>query len=388
MITALDRDVRLNPAYRLRSSAELSEAEVGTLRKLGVDSSMSYWVLTADPSTGLPDKVVDPSGADLLMGLVKPGRFPGSEARLLYLMFDDVLQVGSASGFVGGPAAYMELAGDEEVPSPLDRLATLSRDAVAYAERLEISSVEQVTARLYCYHRIPLKPAFRHRFPGPGSVLHVMGDDDPRSHLTRYWTRYRGVSATEDWISWHRSGEGSVHTALFPYKLYVSPGIDAVEDAMPPMVEALTESGALAFKVGPDAAGLLRPDKAVVYLRDAQELDRVARAVGQALDGIPAHGVPFTAELAGKGLLSWGGDPRAGEEPLGAETESWRISVCRRLAEGLAASRRGQVRPGWGARFAVARLALDGVDVTSFAPAGLEPPAVSRDLPGPEPVVA
>ena len=60
-------------------------------------------------------------------------------------------------------------------------------------------------------------------------------------------------------------------------------------------------TGANQFKVGPDAAGLLRPDKFVVYLRDAAELRAVAAELTRALAGARPHGVPFSAELAGDG---------------------------------------------------------------------------------------
>lgn len=385
---ALDRDVRLNPAYRLWNLAELPEAERKALWDLGVDPLLAHGLITADAGSGLPDKVVDRAGTDLLDELRCSAHFPiDAVERFLPLLLDDVLQVDLDGEFVGGPRAYLNLAGDPDEWPALDRLAGLSQDAVGYAERLGSFSVEHLTARLYCFFRIPLAPRWRHRYPDMDSVLEIVGHNNPRSSLTRHWTRY-GESLSEDWISWRRKDEHPLRAAAFPYKLYISPAMEAIEDAMTVMVDALTESGAMAFKLGSDAPGLLRPDKAVVYLRDNVELERVARAVERALGGFPAHGVPFTAQLAEEGLISWGGDPEAGEEPVGAETESWRLSICRRLAENLVAAGRAGLTQGWPARFALARLALDGVDVTTFAPSGLEPPRQKRAALKPELVQA
>jgi hypothetical protein len=143
---------------------------------------------------------------------------------------------------------------------------------------------------------------------------------------------------------------------------------------LPVLVDALTSAGARRFKIGADAQGLLRPDKIVVYMADAQELVHIARALERALDGVTPHGVPFTAELAGDGLLSWGGDPPPDAGPIGEGVESWRLSVTRRLAEYLTAAQIAPLRRVRPSEFALARLAIDGVDVSSFAPTGLEPP--------------
>jgi hypothetical protein len=150
--------------------------------------------------------------------------------------------------------------------------------------------------------------------------------------------------------------------------------VEALPDVLPRLAGVLAQAGAHHFKVGPDARGLLRPDKVVVYAADARELAGIAAALEDELAGVPAHGVPFTAELAGGGLLSWGGDPAPDAGPVGGDAESWRLSVARRLAEALHTARRAPARRLRALDFALARLALDGVDIRSFAPAGLEAP--------------
>jgi hypothetical protein len=89
----------------------------------------------------------------------------------------------------------------------------------------------------------------------------------------------------------------------------------------------------------------------------------------QKLSGCPLHGVPFTAELAGGGLLSWGIDPPAEKQTVPwLERESWRLWVANRLASALLlakTSTKADIQP-W--RFALERLRLEGVDTQTWAP--------------------
>jgi len=351
----------------------LPEEYVSSLEALGVDRATAFGLLVAEVGSGLPDKVVDRSAADLFAALQRPGPVPSAASdNLVELVLDGVLELESADGFVSGPVAYeVGLAGDEPaLPEPHDRLSRLSFDALAHAERLHLPDVNSLTARLYCYYRVPLSRRWARAYPDTAALLPLM----PTRTLSRHWF---GPVTDEsgEWISWARRDERlASRSADFPYKLYVSPDIEALPGVLSPLIDTLTDAGAARFKIGADATGLLRPDKIVVYLGNAEELAAVAGAVGATLAGVAPHGVPFSAELGGEGLLSWGGDPPSGAEPVGAARESWRVSVCRRLAESLVAAQAAPLRRTRPACFALARLALDGVDVRSFAPTTLDPP--------------
>jgi hypothetical protein len=370
---ALERDVRASAAYRLWSLESLPDRYRRSLEGLGADPSTIFGFLVADAGSGLPDKVVDAAGAALFSALQHPGRLPPSaHHRLAELVLDGVLEVDSREGFVCGPVAYETLTSEPvALSASRDRLSRLSHAALAYAERLRLPDVHRVASRLYCYHRIPLSQRWIRAYPGPTAVLDLLRG----STLSRHWIALAEGGGTTHWLSWARRDDRRRSRAgQLPYKLYVSPHVDALPDVLPALVEALTAAGASRFKVGADASGLLRPDKIVVYLSDVRKLESVAQAVEAVLDGVPPHGVPFSAELAGDGLLSWGGDPPEDTRPVGGRAESWRLWVCRRLAEHLAAA---QVAPLHRTRphdFALARLALDGVDVRSFAPANLDSP--------------
>jgi len=135
------------------------------------------------------------------------------------------------------------------------------------------------------------------------------------------------------------------------------------------------------WKIGADLAGLLRPDKIVAYFPDFDALARAAQILCERLDGLPAHGVPFTAEIGGGGLLSWGMDPPRDEALPWSGPESWRIWLANRLARALldARAQTGTVETDpaplnpplapW--RFAVERLRLEGVDTDSWTPGAL-----------------
>jgi hypothetical protein len=373
------RVLRANPAYQLRRWESMPE---GYRRSLdgSVDLSTVVGVLVASPGSFLPDKLVDSAGAELFTMLRVPGRAPAAaNDRLAELVLDAVLEVQTAKGFVCGPVAYEELVEPEGVPAPIDRVSRLSLAALAYAERLPILSIDRLTARMYGYHRVPLSTRWTRAYPGPVAVLDLLR----RTNMARHWFGPAETGENVDWLSWIRhQTHVETNPASLPYKLYVSPHVDALPEALPAAITALTATSAPRFKLGADAAGLLRPDKLVVYLRDVHELEAVAHTLTRALAGVRPHGVPFSAELACNGLLSWGGDPPREAGPIGGGVESWRLSVCRRLAEHLVAARRAPLRRVRPMQYAMARLASDGVRFPMFAPAALAEPRDIGHVPG------
>ena len=107
----------------------------------------------------------------------------------------------------------------------------------------------------------------------------------------------------------------------------------ALGDAFPVVVECCRRARVRSFKVGRGIHGLLRPDKMIAYFDDVARLRDVAAALTHALSGWPVHGVPFTTDLGGDGLVSWAVDPQGG-----ATGESWRAWLTARLAAAVAAT--------------------------------------------------
>jgi hypothetical protein len=153
------------------------------------------------------------------------------------------------------------------------------------------------------------------------------------------------------------------------FKLYVSPHSECVKDAFGEVLAALTVVGTPTFKVGRDVYGLLRPDKIVAYFEEFDHLQDASFELHRRVGGCAVHGVPFTAELAGDGLLSWGIDPPHNQQtPIWIDRESWRLWVTNRLATALLAAKekRSSLIEPW--EFAVERLRLDGVETNSWTP--------------------
>ena len=324
--------LRANPAYRLRPWSAIPTAY---REALGLETNVAG-VLVADASAPWPDKVVDHRGAQLFSLLSQSpvgGEAPGAagveeDDALVDLVLDGVLGIITADGFATGPPAADLLLTASTLSESDDRLIRLSLDAIAYAARLPRMSIALLSARLYGYGRVPISPRWTRRHRGPEAIFDLLR----RVRLEPYQL---GLDPGGDWL--YAQADIAAGTVALPYKLYVSPNVDATDDALPVAVATLADTRA-PFKIGVGAAGLLRPDKLVVYLPDATALVQVAHQLDNALAGVSAHGVPFSAALTADGLLSWGGDPPADAGPVGAERESWRYAVCRRLAEHLVAA--------------------------------------------------
>jgi hypothetical protein len=230
-------------------------------------------------------------------------------------------------------------------------LQRLSIEALRHAERYTFEHSIEISARLYFYNRLPASAEWRRRFPSPGAIadyLEIEGGDAASGGGAR-------------WFSWRRADAGNGI-----YKLYVSPHISAIKEAFAAVVEATAAHRAAGFKVGRDVYGLLRPDKLVAYFVALDELKEAAETLRTRLEGAPVQGVPFSAQIDSRGLLSWGIEPPPSECYPVAGRFSWRRWVTDRLAVSLLAGRDSPVGEGW--RFAFDRIRLDGIDPQSWTP--------------------
>jgi hypothetical protein len=176
--------------------------------------------------------------------------------------------------------------------------------------------------------------------------------------------RLRRARGQYPWFNWTRAtAQGKA-----AYKLYLSPKPDGSAETLRVVCELASQTAALAFKVGANAHGLLRPDKLVMYFAEYEHLKSAAELLAPRLRGTEAQGVPFTAPLDERGLLSWGMDPPPSVAVSPWREGSWRLWLCDRLAVALIAAKRrphGRVAP-W--RFALARIRLEGIDTSDWSP--------------------
>jgi hypothetical protein len=380
----LGRELRANPSYELvlfdRLEPDLRQALAGLEKEPGF-----YGVLRPAGEMrpgGLGLKSVDRDTALLFLTLREPGRLPGY-VRLLsgegaarvaaQLVADGVLEIEREGGFVSGATAFDLLweEGGGEARGGGGRLAELSRAALRYGQSLALADPLRLSLRLYGYNRRPLNPAWKRLLPDADAVERHLGIGAGGPHrrlLDRSWSR---TGPSDSWLSWRRRGVddgGRLAAAGATWKLYVSPAPEALAEGFGRILDALAATRAPQFKIGVDAAGLLRPDKMVAYFPSFERLAAAAEALTERLAGTPAQGVPFTSEIGAGGLLSWGVDPPADSQWSGRE--SWRLWLTHRLAVALLSGKKSEA-PGvepW--RFALERLRLEGVDTDSWTPGG------------------
>ena len=375
---------RANPAYELVLYDRLAPAERELLAGLAREPGFYGVLRPRGGAAALGSRSVDRETALLLLTLAEPAPLPGyvrgmfGEGRgdeeaartVARLVADGVLEVATGEGFASGAAALPLFAGPE--PGEGGALAALSRDALRYAQELPTGEPLRLSAALYGYNRRPLTPRWRCLLPDAAALPRVLGTGS-----AAFARRWEALPPAPGWISWRARGASRLERGPeggATYKLYVSPLPEAIATeagggCFPALAEALAAARVMQWKVGADAAGLLRPDKVVAYFPRFEALARAAETLSGALAGLPAHGVPFTAEIAGGGLLSWGVDPPRGEGlPWSGGMESWRLWLTHRLARALL-SARAESSPVEPWRFARERLRLEGVDPATWAPA-------------------
>jgi hypothetical protein len=373
-LSEVERPVfRSNSAYHVVLFDRLSAPERERLAPLRRDPNFYGVIAPCDPSSARALLGVSRDVALLLLTLQQPGPLPSYVAdandpeleRLLeQLVLDGVLEVRSHDGFVSGPAALRGLASQ----AVAGRIARLSHAALVYASAVDVEGDDDVEALLYRFNHTPLTPALSACIPTGEALRDFLRlDRGPTSALlAEHWTEYE-AKETDAWIQWSAAGHDVGLDDREPtFKVYVSPTFAALPDAFARTVAVLADAGVYAFKVGGTARDLARADKLVIYFRDREHALDCGVTIAAELAGLPAQGVPFTAELGSDGLVSWGVDPG---DRVGRQSESsWRRWVCRRLARYIAVARERHDDdvPPW--RFALERLRLDGVDTARWEP--------------------
>jgi hypothetical protein len=374
---------RANPRYELVLLDRLAPAERRLIGDLEGDGDL-YGVLRPRPGSGLELRSVSSETALLFLTLAEPGPLPtyavarlGGELERTIgrLVLDAVLEIEHKGGYVcGARAGKLVVSGRSR--GGRGRIAELSRDALRYGQELVGLPESQLALRLYFYGRRPVSPRLRRRLPGGAALASYLGlgpRGSAREALDAGWHEVapaRGERSS--WRHWRArpASRRAAEPAGASYKLYVSPATDALEAAIGAVASSLaTARGVSAFKVGSGLHGICRPDKLIVYFDRLDDLHAGAGILRERLDGLPAHGVPFTAAVTRDGLLSWGADPPVRPSADHAGGTSWRMWVTERLAEHLTVARnagRGELEP-W--QFALERLRLSGIDTDRWVPA-------------------
>lgn len=357
--------VRRNAEYRLLSLCDAGLDQDprfgGVLRDLRKDARTDKAVS--------PDvvRVLENAGSPCRVDALLPGE-PNDERdhMIAALVLDAILEIDIAGCFTSGSAAYPGLIERDDWLVGTSTLAELSMTAIRHAERLELDEPDRLAARLYFWNRLPATHAWRSFWPDVEAVrqyLHVDRGGACRRGLEECFDVEAPPRSNFRWLSWRRANAQD-RGRLF--KLYVSPHPDEVDKAFAEVTTLLKYHRPYALKVGCDAFGLLRPDKLIVYFAHFEQLSAFAEALAVKLAGLNPHGVPFSCEVAGSGLLSWGVDPASTSKARWVAESSWRTWLCDQLATAMLAAGQGEhTVDRW--RFALVRLALAGVDTRRWA---------------------
>jgi hypothetical protein len=378
----LGRGFRANPAFDLVLYDRLPPEERKALAELRKDPDFYGILRPREGASALGVKSVDRETALLFLTLREPGPLPSYMEALLgeaalrtvaRLVADGILEVEHGGGFVFGAAALPVLGAGEggsgESGETAGRLAEISLAALRYGQDLDVEDALDLSYRLYGYNRRPLTPRWKRLLGDGDAVLAWLGVGPGgrwRRDIDRGW-ELRGGSK-DWWLSWHsRAQVDGLTGSGATWKLYISPAPEVLPESFGAILEALAAARAPQFKVGADAWGILRADKIVSYFPSFELLAAAADALASRLSGMPAQGVPFTSEIGGDGLLSWGVDPPREESAAGRE--SWRLWLTHRLARSLISARSAKAEEPW--RFALERVRLEGVDTDTWTPGAM-----------------
>ncbi len=372
----LDARFRASTRYGWTPYGALDQGARELLSGLRAETGLAGLLTPAVP--GVAIRGLDAESAGLWSALSEPGPLPepvvalgGDGVAVARMVLDGVLEVEHEGRFVSGADAFPAVFGEAGVPEGTGPLARLSLDALEYGASLALDDPIALSWRLYRFNTQPISPEWRRRLPDRRAVAAYLGLDgfDGRAASLHAAVGEHRLSAHRGWLAWDLRRETPARTGGARWKLYVSPEVEALPEALHCVLALLPEwPAAVALKVGADLPGLLRPDKCVAYFSTRDQLDAAAARLAAELDGMPAHGVPFSAD-AGRGLLSWGMDP-PGDRPVlrWLGVESWRLRITHQLAAALRLARTAGPGAVAAPAFALGRILLEGVDPVTWAP--------------------
>lgn len=222
----------------------------------------------------------------------------------------------------------------------------LSRRAIELAYHSAGTAAAELSARMYCYNRVPLSTRWTQQFGNEQAVLELLGlnpdgtwqNMDPGLAVADRKRSPRGENGpTAAWRLWRIADAPALDATRQPtYKLYVSPVLADLPAVFAFVRGTLRHSGASMAKVGRDLPGLLRPDKLMIYFPALAAALAYGRHLRTSLTTEKAHGVPFTFQIGHTSLVSLGVDPP--QNPTA--NRSWRMVVTRHLAWAILQTRR------------------------------------------------
>lgn len=371
---------RVGRQYELVESNRIAQSAPPALAVLFSDPDVYGLFVPVDPQSKLSPKVAYKDVALLYYSLQTEGRLPRfmlnvyddeTNVTVARLVLDGIVEVEYKGQFVSGAAAQAALyREDAAMPAPVGRLSAISEKAVRYCLVLNDLDPRSIAQRLYSYNTMPVEPSAYANITDSAAVEKLLRVATlTRKGLLNGWKKQLPADKFS-WIAWYRQHSSSAlkNTRQPTYKMYISPGIDALPDVFYQFVQLLPAIQAFSFKVGAAREGLLRPDKLVVYFKNYTDLQQAAEALKAALRCEQVQGVPFTCPLDEAGLLSWGIDPPSAEVLKDIEGGSWRAEITDKIAVAISQAHAEGIQKSDALHFIMKKLSLSGVDPTNWMP--------------------
>ncbi|AIE83718.1 hypothetical protein [Fimbriimonas ginsengisoli] len=391
-----DKIFRVNPNYTLVAADRLPErftfgsASAGHFGLFVPKRGADRWTQTVRASA---------EAALLYFSVRKPARLPfhlrsqltvPMSDRVGNLLLAGILDVECNGEFVTGLRAIRLLeAGIQGKSRPESRTAAISDAALDYGYRfLQAAShapsraglTRSVIQRLYQYNAVPPSRTSRALLSTEESVLSFLNIDKNEpvisSPSSRSWT-FHPAERGGWWHHWQPGRTENARNAIDTLrdrtwegdaKLYISPVVADLPRVLSASLPIVMGSDAVGMKIGASMPGLLRPDKMVVYFANAADLLDTAAVLAKGLGTAEAQGVPFTADLTGDGLLSWGSDTPADESAGRRTSSSWRVWVSEVLGNALVTASKRDLSLAEARDFAKAKAEFAGIDASLWRP--------------------
>ncbi|MEQ1905970.1 MAG: hypothetical protein ABL888_17405 [Pirellulaceae bacterium] len=379
----LGMNLRSNPEFELVELLRFSDAERQTFDKLKEDGSC-FGVLRPTQGSSLTMKSVCKETALVFYAMTKVGPLPhflceelardGSNGTQLVaeLVLDGVLELQTDQGFVSGAAAFPFLYDNQQPLDNQSHLAKISLAAIQLGQRLFSDEPMRVSAFMYFYNRNPVTPRLQRALHTDTAYEQFLGLERGGACaqvLQDNW-EFTPLGPTQTgWRSWTAKKKKRLSRGTKAgFKLYFSPTCESLPACLPTFIRTLTELAVPYFKIGADLPGLCRPDKIVAYFNSFDHVQEVGRAVAEAVGDVTVQGVPFSADLFGNGLLSWGIDPKEMPALEGQEVASWRLWITNHIARSVLQCKGDQHATMEPWQYSLDRLRLEGIDTETWTP--------------------
>jgi hypothetical protein len=370
---------RTSPMYELREWHVLSQHERELISGLH-DEDDVYGVFSPTiPGSSLSVKVAYHEMALVYFHLTQSSKLPhyltasqdnSFNQAMTRMVLDQVLEIEWNGKFVSGPHATEVIFGqslyaNERLP---DFIAGLSRQGIEYVLHLDTTEIKTVANRLYTYNTIPWDSSLKINFSEHTDIRDFVFSASANSFISLLNKEWHLINdpETDYWLGWTRRHFANTSPTI--YKLYISPVIHDLPQVINVVLPILTSSAAFSFKIGNSIQGLLRPDKMVLYFNDKSSLLQTGEELKDKLKDYRVQGVPFTAQIDDKGILSWGVDPPGSDILESIEGGSWRCKVTDQIALAVVQSKTEDLDQRQTIDFISSRLFVAGINPYDWTP--------------------